>query len=179
MTVRGGGIPTCFLGFDAEKQNGPRRFGALPPDAHGCIMVWVIGPTEYKVAARLPRARRAWAPLGSVGSLVRFVMVYEVDLLGDWECSASRLALARARFAAYGLDPSAFPVRRWPHHSVGVLRRRSAPKSKKESGEYVLDNLCPIQGNRGPSSLGGAARYGDSDVASCGSVGRSGRVRKK
>jgi len=33
----------------------PRSFAA---DAHGCIMVRVLGPTEYKVVARLIRARK-------------------------------------------------------------------------------------------------------------------------
>jgi hypothetical protein len=33
----------------------PRTFAA---DAHGCIMVRVLGPTEYKVVARLIRARK-------------------------------------------------------------------------------------------------------------------------
>jgi hypothetical protein len=32
-----------------------RSFAA---DAHGCIMVRVLGPTEYKVVARLIRARK-------------------------------------------------------------------------------------------------------------------------
>jgi hypothetical protein len=31
----------------------PRSFAADAPD---CIMVWVLGPTEYKVVARLIRA---------------------------------------------------------------------------------------------------------------------------
>ena len=32
-------------------------------DAHDCIMVGVLGPTEYKVVARLLRARKAGSPL--------------------------------------------------------------------------------------------------------------------
>ena len=32
-------------------------------DAHDCIMVRVVGPTEYKVAARLIRARQRAPPL--------------------------------------------------------------------------------------------------------------------
>jgi len=38
----------------------PRSFAA---DAHDCIMVWVLGPTEYKVVARLIRALQAGSPL--------------------------------------------------------------------------------------------------------------------
>src|SRR5271168_1346595 len=52
MTVRGGGIPTCPLAFVPIGRMGPplRSFAA---DAHDCIMVRVLGPTGYKVVARL------------------------------------------------------------------------------------------------------------------------------
>jgi hypothetical protein len=48
----------------------------------------------------------------------------------DRECSASRRALARARFAAYGLDPSAFPVS-VARHGVGAGRRRSGEERQR------------------------------------------------
>jgi hypothetical protein len=45
----------------------PRSFAA---DAHDCIMVRVLGPTEYKAVARLIRARkRAPLELSSFGAL--------------------------------------------------------------------------------------------------------------
>ena len=53
MTVRGGGVPTCFLGFQCRKGEWVRRFGSFAADAYDCIMVRVLGPTEYKVVARL------------------------------------------------------------------------------------------------------------------------------
>jgi hypothetical protein len=61
MTVRGGGIPTCPLALMPTGRMGPplRSFAA---DAHDCIMVRVFGPAEYKVVARLNRARKR-APL--------------------------------------------------------------------------------------------------------------------
>ena len=37
----------------------PRSFAA---DAHDCIMVWVLGPTAYKVVARLIRAPERGLP---------------------------------------------------------------------------------------------------------------------
>ena len=40
-----------------------RRFGASLPNAHDCIMVRVLGPTGYKVVARLNRAPKAGSPL--------------------------------------------------------------------------------------------------------------------
>src|SRR6266481_6710065 len=102
-------------------------------------------PAEYKVAARgiarnggllSVRCRCSDSPdLSSPISHCRRV---------DWECSASRRALARARFAAYGLDPSAFPVT--------VAHRGSAhcadPRPKKEHTPPTsrLDTEDPIQG---------------------------------
>ena len=61
MMVRGGGIPTSPLAFMPIGRMGPplRSFAA---DAHDCIMVQVLGPTGYKVVARLNRARKR-APL--------------------------------------------------------------------------------------------------------------------
>ena len=105
----------------------PRSFAA---DAHGCIMVVGLdGPTEYKVVARWIRARGI-APLGlsvsDVDPAVRRV---------DWGCSASRRALARVRLAAYGLDPSAFPVS-VARHGFGT-QRRSSPKEERERAENV------------------------------------------
>ena len=66
----------------------------------------------------------------------------------DWECSASRLALARARFAAYGLDPSAFPVR-VARHSVGALRRRSAKEQEGEANTSRLTTNAPYKETAG------------------------------
>ena len=62
MTVRGGGIPACPLAFVPTGRMGPplRSFAA---DAHDCIMVRVLGPAEYKVVARLNRARKRAPPL--------------------------------------------------------------------------------------------------------------------
>jgi len=51
----------CPLAYTPNGRMGPplRSFAA---DAHDCIMVRVLGPTEYKVVARLNRARKR-APL--------------------------------------------------------------------------------------------------------------------
>ena len=61
MTVRGGGVPACAMAFVPRKRMGPppRSFAA---DAHDCIMVRVLGPTEYKVVARLIRAPERGLP---------------------------------------------------------------------------------------------------------------------
>ena len=50
-----------YHGFCAEEKNGSAA-SELRADAHDCIMVRVLGPTEYKVAARLIRAPERGLP---------------------------------------------------------------------------------------------------------------------
>ena len=65
-----------------------RRFGASL-DAHDCIMVRVLGPTGYKVVARLNRAPKAGSPL-----------IVIATALSVPSCSKpSRYGLARAKHA--------------------------------------------------------------------------------
>ncbi len=62
MMVRGGRFPTCPLAFMPIGRMGlPLR--SFAADAHDCIMVQVLGPTGYKVVARLNRAAKAGSPL--------------------------------------------------------------------------------------------------------------------
>jgi hypothetical protein len=51
MTVRGGGDPVDSMAYHAVTENGSAA-SELRTDAHDCIMVRVLGPTEYKVVAR-------------------------------------------------------------------------------------------------------------------------------
>ncbi len=70
----------------------PRSFAA---DAHGCIMVsGLTAPPKYKVAGAIFSA-----PVARLRSDQSVITVEVVD----WECSASRLALTRARSAASAL----------------------------------------------------------------------------
>jgi hypothetical protein len=50
MTVRGGGDPVDSMAYHAVTENGSAA-SELRTDAHDCIMVRVLGPTEYKVVA--------------------------------------------------------------------------------------------------------------------------------
>jgi hypothetical protein len=43
------------MAFVPRKRMGPPPWN-FAADAHDCIMVWVLGPTEYNVVARLMRA---------------------------------------------------------------------------------------------------------------------------
>jgi len=89
MTVRGGGIPRRPLALTPNGRMGPplRSFAA---DAHDCIMVRVLGPTGYKVVARLNRAPKAGSPL----------IVIATALSGPSCSKPSRYGLARAKHAA-------------------------------------------------------------------------------
>ena len=60
MTVRGGGDPLDSMAYHAVTENGPAASELR--DAHDCIMVWVLEPTEYKVVARLIRAPERGLP---------------------------------------------------------------------------------------------------------------------
>src|SRR3989449_1601683 len=89
MTVRGGGIPRRPLALTPNGRMGPplRSFAA---DAHDCIMVRVLGPTGYKVVARLNRVPKAGSPL-----------IVIATALSVPSCSKpSRYGLARAKHAA-------------------------------------------------------------------------------
>jgi hypothetical protein len=85
--------------------------------------IW-FGSLDHRIqgCGAMIRAR-GLAPLGS--------LVCKVDpAAGGWTGNAPRQgSRLRARFAAYGLDPSAFPVL-WL--VIGALRRRSA---KKQGGD--------------------------------------------
>ena len=111
----------------------PRSFAA---DAHDCIMVVGLrDPTEYKVVAREFRVPWHWELHSDQRSRCD-TRQWRVD----WKCSASRLALTRARFAAGGLDPSALPVC-VARHSVGALRQHSAKDKEGDSSKTeALDN---------------------------------------
>ena len=91
--IRGGGVPRMYLAY-AVPQNGP----ATPELRRRCA--WLhhgLGPhspTEYKVAGAIFSA-----PVARLRSDQSVITVEVVD----WECSASRLALTRARSAASAL----------------------------------------------------------------------------
>src|SRR5260221_3979255 len=89
MPVRGGGIPRRPLALPPNGRMGPplRSFAA---DAHDGIMVRVLGPTGYKVVARLNRVPKAGSPL-----------IVIATALSVPSCSKpSRYGLARAKHAA-------------------------------------------------------------------------------
>jgi hypothetical protein len=70
--------------------------GALPSMRMAASWLWVQDSTEYKVVALDQRPR-----VGSARKLFNINVGHQV--LVDWECSGSRLALTRARSAATAL----------------------------------------------------------------------------
>jgi hypothetical protein len=126
-----------------------RSFAA---DAHGCIMVRVLGPTGYKVVARLIRARKAGSPL------IVIPTASSVPSCSD----LSRCGLARA-------EPAARLVRRptltasaraGPSEARVGTKKRALGRTKKLMKEErcaalkLLDKKSPIQGNIVPWRTG-------------------------
>jgi hypothetical protein len=144
MTVRGGGIPRRPLALTPNGRMGPplRSFAA---DAHDCIMVRVLGPTGYKVVARLNRAPKAGSPL-----------IVIATALSVPSCSKpSRYGLARAKHAArlvrrpiltasarIDLSDARVGMKKRTLRSNQENRRR---KKMRGPGKF-LDKESPIQG---------------------------------
>src|ERR1700724_1889536 len=119
----------------------PRSFAA---DAHDCIMVRVLGPTEYKAVARLIRARKRAPP--------RIVVVWRTA----GKARPTELACRRAR------DRQGQAASRWPaatldrHCARRPIKARSGRgddrhlgRTRRWKGSTIkLDNNCPIQGFR-------------------------------
>ena len=118
-------------------------------DAHDCIMVWVLGPTEYKVVARLVRALKRGLPSDR-----------HPDPLSGPPCSElSRYGLASAeRVERLVRRPTlTAPARAGALQYCGSGRRnRLSGRTKKpikKERKFValkpLDNIDPIQGTSG------------------------------
>src|SRR5229473_2262592 len=102
----------------------PRSFAA---DAHDCIMVRVLGPTGYKVVARLNRAPKAGSPL-----------IVIATALSVPSCSKpSRYGLARAKHAARLVRRQILTVsaRTNPSEAGGGKKKGTLKKKKKPDKE--------------------------------------------
>ena len=143
MTVRGGGIPRRPLALTPNGRMGPplRSFAA---DAHDCIMVRVLGPTGYKVVARLNRAPKAGSPL------IVIATAFSVP-----SCSKpSRYGLARAKHAARLVRrPILTASARIDLSDAGrdeetdfEIKSRNRRRKKMRGPGKFLDKESPIQG---------------------------------
>ena len=133
MTVRGGGIPRRPLAFMPNGRMGPplRSFAA---DAHDCIMVRVLGPTGYKVVARLNRAPKAGSPL-----------IVIATALSVPSCSKpSRYGLARAKHAARLVRrPTLTAPARADMSDARVGMKKRAFRSNKETNKEKRCAVLP------------------------------------
>ena len=147
MTVRGGGVPACVMAFVPRKRMGPppRSFAA---DAHDCIMVWVLGPTAYKVVARLIRAPERGLPsdrhpdpssVPPCSELSRYGLASERRARGKIGATANLdSSCARRPCDTAGRDEeTGFQVEQ---------RNRSRKQERKIAALKPLDNKSPIQG---------------------------------
>ena len=125
----------------------PRSFAA---DAHGCIMVRVLGPTEYKVVARLIRAPERGLPSDrhpdriERAAVLRAVKVWpgkgrahgKVGATANLDSSCAR----RLCNTAGRGEETGFQVEQ---------RNRSRKEERKIAALKPLDNKSPIQGASG------------------------------
>src|SRR6266550_3601053 len=118
-----------------------RRFAA---DAHDCIMVRVLGPTGYKVVARLNRVPKAGSPL-----------IVIATALSVPSCSKpSRYGLARAKHAARLVRrPILTASARIDQRCAGrdeetdfEIKSRNRRRKKMRGPGKFLDKESPIQG---------------------------------
>src|SRR5258706_12206345 len=142
--LREGRLPRRPLALTPNGRMGPplRSFAA---DAHDCIMVRVLGPTGYKVVARLNRAPKAGSPL-----------IVIATALSVPSCSKpSRYGLARAKHcrkvgATANLD--SFCAHR-PQRCAGrdeetdfEIKSRNRRRKKMRGPGKFLDKESAIQG---------------------------------
>jgi hypothetical protein len=132
MTVRGGGIPRRPLALTPNGRMGPplRSFAA---DAHDCIMVRVLGPTGYKVVARLNRAPKAGSPL-----------IVIATALSVPSCSKpSRYGLARAKHAARLVRRPILTASDLSDARVGMKKRTLRSNQETDEGKRCAQCPCP------------------------------------
>ena len=103
-----------------------RSFAA---DAHDCIMVWVLGPTGYKVVARLIRAQSGLPLIVIPTAASRAVVLEAVKVWPGTGGHAARLARRPTLTAPARADVS--------KARVGTKKR--AFRSNKETGEKKQD----------------------------------------
>jgi hypothetical protein len=158
MTVRGGGVPAQTMAFVPRKRMGPlpRSFAA---DAHDCIMVRVLGPTEYKVVARLIRA-----PARGLPSDRHPDRIERAAVLGAVKVWPGKHRARGKVGATANLDSS---CARRLCNSAGrdeetgfqvEQRNRSRKQERKITALKPLDNKSPIQGWRRGTPLDGTGR---------------------
>ena len=147
MTVRGGGVPTCFLGFQCRKGEWVRRFGASLPMR--MTASW-FGSWTHRIqgcGAIDLRARKAGSPL----------IVIPIATSVSSCSKLSRYGLASSEHAArLARRPTLTAPARDDVSEPRVGTKKRALRSNKETDEgqkicrsgELLDKKSPIQGPR-------------------------------
>jgi hypothetical protein len=154
MMVRGGGIPTCFLGF-RRKGEWVRRFGASLPMRMAAS--W-FGSWTHRIqgcGAIDPRPK-AGSPL---------IVIPRPDQMCRRARNCEGVALARRSSATLARQPTlTLPARSRRKRSGseqrnGLSDRTKKPTKRKKTwrNAKLLDKKSPIQGNRAGGTCGGAA----------------------
>ena len=119
----------------------PRSFAA---DAHDCIMVRVLGPTEYKAVTRTDPRPKAGSPLTVIPIALSMPSCPEL----------SRYGLASSEHAArLARRPTLTAPARDDVSELRVGTKKRALRSNKETDEGLV--CYPAQGEAGTSMLSG------------------------
>ena len=153
----------------------PRSFAA---DAHDCIMVRVLGPTEYKVVARLIRAPERGLPSDRHPDHIERAAVLGAVKVGLASAERVERLVRRPTLTAPARAGFAILAGRGEETGFQVEQRnRSRKQERKTTALKPLDNKSPIQGTRGMLGTSGGAGYGDLAVVDgMSAAGRGGRT---
>jgi hypothetical protein len=125
----------------------PRSFAA---DAHDCIMVRVLGPTEYKVVARLIRATESGLPSDRHPDRIERAAVLGAVKVWPGKRRARGKAGATANLDSSCARRLCNTAGRGEETGFQVEQRnRSRKQERKIAALKPLDNKSPIQGASG------------------------------
>jgi hypothetical protein len=124
----------------------PRSFAA---DAHDCIMVRVLGPTEYKVVARLIRATESGLPSDRHPDRIKRAVVLEAVKVWPGKGGVRRKVGATANLDSSCARRLCNTAGRGEETVLQVEQRNESRKQERCAALKPLDKKRPIQGASG------------------------------
>ena len=124
----------------------PRSFAA---DAHDCIMVWVLGPTEYKVVARLVRALKRGLPSDRHPDPIERATVLGAVKVWPGKRRARGKVSATANLDSSCARPTLQYCGSGRRNRLSGRTKKPIKKGRKFVALKPLDNIDPIQGTSG------------------------------
>jgi hypothetical protein len=136
------------MAFVPRKRMGPppRSFAA---DAHDCIMVRVLGPTEYKVVARLIRATESGLPSDRHPDRIKRAVVLEAVKVWPGKGGVRRKVGATANLDSSCARRLCNTAGRGEETVLQVEQRNESRKQERCAALKPLDKKRPIQGASG------------------------------